>query len=234
MNFLFDLYGTLIDIRTDEQSAGFWEKIAALLGRSGQGGAVAAQYGKLCKDASLLLPEGGEIDLLRVFSALCALSSRPCAPAAFAEAFRAASMRKFCVYEGVFELLEGLHVRGAGVYLLSNAQACFTRAELSRAKLCGCFDGILLSSEAGFKKPSPRFFEIAFRRFGLDPRTCVYVGNDLRDDVGGAHAAGIPCVYIETAQSGKYADAPVPDFRAEDRASLARILFSLAGQSFVQ
>ncbi len=229
-NFLFDLYGTLADIRTDEESDAFWESIRSFLGAA-DAEEVRKTYRALCMKEEKDLPEGGEIDLLRVFEGLLEKCGKDgCAylgdTAAFAHAFREASMQKLRLFEGVEELLRGIHVRGGRVFLLSNAQACFTRLELEKLGIAGLFDGILLSSEAGFKKPSPRFFSAAFQAFSLAPRDCVYVGNDLRDDVGGAHAAGIPCVYIETEQSGRYESAPVPDFTAPDRPSLERVLFS--------
>jgi len=31
-NYVFDLYGTLVDIHTDENSEGLWEKLALFLG----------------------------------------------------------------------------------------------------------------------------------------------------------------------------------------------------------
>ena len=231
-NFLFDLYGTLIDIRTDEESDGFWEKVARLL-CAPDGAEVKRAYASLCRSAAEKLPEGGEIDLLAVFSALLGrFAGQGCIflgdAAAFAHAFRDASMHKLRLFEGVEELIRGIHVRGGRAYLLSNAQACFTRRELDMTGIAHAFDGILLSSEAGFKKPSPVLFSMAFDAFSLCPEESIYVGNDLRDDVGGAHAAGLKCVYIETEQSGRYKGAPAPDYFAHDRASLARILFALA------
>ena len=38
-------------------------------------------------------------------------------------------------------------------FLLSNAQSCFTLDELDALGLADRFDGILLSSDAGMKKP---------------------------------------------------------------------------------
>ncbi len=229
-NFLFDLYGTLVDIRTDEDSDAFWAEIARLL-HTEEGERVRSTYARLCEAAQRLLPADGEIDLLGVFEKLLSAFSEGDKERkdalAFAHAFRDASLKKLCLFDGVEELLCGIHVRGGGVYLLSNAQACFTRRELGGVGIAEMFDGILLSSEAGCKKPSPRFFRTAFEKFSLGREDCIYVGNDLFDDVGGAHAAGIPCVYIQTEQSRPGgAHAPVPDEIAKDRRALARILFA--------
>ena len=224
-NFLFDLYGTLIDIRTDEWSDAFWKKIAEMLGTADPARA-RERYQALCKETPL--PEGGEIDLTGVMRRLLEEFGVHQDALTFARAFRAASMQKLKLFDGVPELLCGLKQRGAKCYLLSNAQACFTHDELKKLGLADKFDGILLSSEVGWKKPSPRFFTAAFEKFSLQAETCIYVGNDLHDDVMGARRVGLRSVYIETEQSGTYAD-PIPvDLFAKSHAELKTLLFSLA------
>ena len=138
----------------------------------------------------MLFRSGGEIDLLTVMQKIteefgCAYSA-----AEFAEKFREASIKKLRLFDGTNELLATIRRTGGKLYLLSNAQACFTRGELEKLDLADKFDGIMLSSEIGFKKPSKKFFDIAFEKFGLSPKECVYIGNDLRDDVEGARRAG--------------------------------------------
>ncbi len=225
-NFLFDLYGTLIDIKTDENSAAFWQGVSKiLLQTEGRGGELKERYAALCKIEKAKLPPLGEIDLLAVFRKLLCEYGQPASGAEeFALRFRELSLRRCRPFAGAVQMLSALRERGAGVYLLSNAQACFTHAEISVCGLTPYFHGILLSSEAGWKKPSPEFFKAAFARFSLSPENCLYVGNDLCDDVGGAHAVGMKCAYIHSRQSGKYENAPEPDMRAKDRKHLARLL----------
>lgn len=225
-NFLFDLYGTLIDVKNDEDSAAFWKGISKILFETEErGGALKERYAALCRSEKEKLPPLSEIDLLAVFRALLHECGQPSTRAEeFALRFRQLSVCRCRPFAGAAELLSALRERGAGVYLLSNAQACFTHAEISACGLTPHFHGILLSSEAGWKKPSPEFFKTAFSRFSLSPETCLYVGNDLCDDVGGAHAVGMKCAYIHSRQSGKYDNAPEPDFFARDRKQLKRIL----------
>lgn len=218
MNYLFDLYGTLIDIRTDEKSGAFWKKISAMC----NGKPVKERYAVLC--AAQALPEGGEIDLLTVMQKIteefgCAYSA-----AKFAEKFREASIKKLRLFDGTNELLATIRRTGGKLYLLSNAQACFTRGELEKLDLADKFDGIMLSSEIGFKKPSKKFFDIAFEKFGLSPKECVYIGNDLRDDVEGARRAGMRSIYIPTAQSGRYPEKIEPDVRVKNHKELIKLL----------
>lgn len=228
MNFLFDLYGTLVDILTDEDSERFWSEVSVLLyGTPAEGDGARRRYLALCAEAAEALPKDGEPDLLAVFARLAEESGSRNTPLSLARGFRRASILRLRLFDGAKQFLAGAKARGAGCYLLSNAQACFTRDELAQLSLDGDFDGILLSSEAGCKKPSPRFFRTAFERFGLSPGDCYYIGNDLRDDVGGAHSVGMRCAYIPTEQSGRYASAEVPDLLARDLFSLAEELYPL-------
>lgn len=223
-NFLFDLYGTLVDIETDEQSREFKRGLAEITGADGDD--VLSRYLALCKQADG--GEGREFDLLPVFARL-SKEFCPNVPAEqFALRFRKASTKKLRLYEGAAELVNGLKERGARAYLLSNAQACFTRAELKFLGLYNLFDGISLSSEVGYKKPAPQFFCAAFEKFGLEAAQCVYVGNDLGDDVEGARGVGMRSVYIETEQSRKYTENIRPDMTAASRKELAEMLFNMA------
>ena len=102
--------------------------------------------------------------------------------------FRALSRKFLRTYDGVKELLEELHERGRGVYLLSNAQTDFTRPEIEMLGLTRYFDGILLSSEQGCKKPSPVFFRRLLEQYRLNPAESIMTGNDEAADIAGAQS----------------------------------------------
>lgn len=227
MNFLFDLYGTLIDIHTDESGDDFWREIANWLGDD-DFAHVRAEYKKLCQEESL--GDMQEFDLLRVFQRmLCERGLNEGDASKFATFFRETSTKKLRLFPHVKDILSGLRVRGAGVYLLSNAQSCFTRHELDLLSLTPLFDGIIISSEIGCKKPSKKIFELALEQFGIMRDESIYVGNDLRDDVCGAHSAGIKAVYIPTEQSGVYPSInELPEFETKSHLELSSLLFSIA------
>ena len=228
MNYVFDLYGTLVDIWTDESLPELWEGVASLIGDGEEmADEVRAEYIALCKEKKQ--SEYHEINLLEVFEDM--LSRRGVATSVapdLAFEVRRMSMVYINAFEGVGEMLKKL--RGVGrVYLLSNAQSCFTLEELRTTGLYDLFDGILISSDVGVKKPSPEIFEIAFNRFGITPENSVYVGNDLRDDILGASRVGMRTVYIETKQSGSYGtDLPRPDYVVESHAEMERLLLTMA------
>ena len=233
--FLFDLYGTLVDIHTDENQSSLWQQMAGFAvsrGAAWEAEALRRAYGAavLEEEARLRLrdrdlPEARpEIDLARVFVRLYAEKGVPADGRLIAETarrFRAASTTHLRLYAGAKELLAALRQRGK-VLLLSNAQSLFTRPELRQLGLEDCFDGVYLSSEAGFQKPDPRFFRLALEREGLEARDCLMLGNDPRCDGEGARAVGMAAYVIRSALSPR--DAEGYDQRGMDLRKLKRRL----------
>lgn len=228
MNFLFDLYGTLADIHTDEKKNELWEGLAAALNEN-DAQALRSEYLALCDELSKKRAHRfEEFDLLYVFEKMLGFRgiSKDKAPE-LARKFRVLSRERLRLFPCVKEMLAELKQSGAGVYLVSNAQSCFTRDELDELEISGMFDGIVISSEVGVKKPHSEIFDIALAKFSLCKDDCVYVGNDLHDDVLGANAYGMITVYIETEQSGKYPGLDAtPTYIARDHSDMKRILLS--------
>ena len=229
MNYIFDLYGTLVDIKTDEESADVWQTACELLGESpDEWRRVRELYAKLCR-SRVTVPEA-EFDLCEVFSDMLAKYGKSRGDMGeLAWSFREASTRKLRLFPGVIKQLGELRKKG-GVYLLSNAQSCFTRRELDMLGLTPLFDGIIISSEVGIKKPSKDVFELALERFKLKKSECIYVGNDMRDDILGASRTGLMTAYVPTEQSGSYPELniPEPTYSAKDHTELWRILYGLS------
>ena len=59
------------------------------------------------------------------------------------------------------------------------------------------FDFILASAVFGASKPSPKIFEEALRRAGVEPHEAVHIGDSFEDDIKGARGAGINAILIE-------------------------------------
>lgn len=210
--YLFDLYGTLADIHTDESPAAFWDGVAACLllrGAGYTGKTLQKTYLALCRDEVRLraetLPdvpeEFVEPELLHVFLRLLPNADEADAKA-LAQYFRKRSTLRLKTMPQAHETLDALHARGAKLYLLSNAQSCFTREELDALDLTRRFDGILLSSDAGMKKPYRGLFEQLLETYAIAPGTALMVGNDAIADIAGADAVGLDSAYYHTWSSG--------------------------------
>lgn len=229
-NFLFDLYGTLVDIHTEESAPAFWRSVSCLLGMQGvrlAPGALREKYEtEIARQEEALraaLPAGAEpeVDLAPIFRGFFAdagVEADDRTVADFARTFRLLSIRRLRLFPGVMGVLDYLHELGKKVYLLSNAQALFTRPELALLGLDRKLDGGILSSEVGRKKPDPEFFHILMEKYGLDPAETVMVGNDDVCDCWGAAKAGLDSFYVCTDQSPELT-RPLP----ENCQGLARI-----------
>lgn len=197
-NYVFDLYGTLVDVLTDEESDAFWRKIAKIL--KGNSDEIKFEYKKLCSEKTDEAGKDGEFDLLDVFEKMLLNHDCKVDEKEFAWKFRKASLKREKLFPKVKSSLKDLRKRGKGVYLISNAQSCFTRKELDKLSLTSLFDGIVISSEVGYKKPSKAIFDIAFEKFGIDKEKSIFIGNDPIDDIQGAENAGIQTHFVSRSK----------------------------------
>ncbi len=210
-HYIFDLYGTLADIRTDERSPRLWEKTARYYGENGAPYAPAElrrAYLRLCAAEQARHRDPlYEIELRKVFRAL--YEEKGVTPdrrrvEETALFFRIESLRWLRLYPWVTPVFAALRERGAGIWLLSNAQSCFTVPELRSLGLLDAFDGIVISSDAHSKKPSPKIMRTLLSRFGLSAGECLMIGNEQRSDVAVAHAVGMDALYLQTETSAPY------------------------------
>ena len=207
-NIIFDLYGTLVDIRTDEYSLDFWRKAVSIFaeGRASYSPAeLQRAYRRHVRRAlwreRLHHPayRHRDIDLLEVFAALYAdkgIKADGRLLQDTARRFRKASTLKLRLYDGVTDLLDALRQHGKRIYLLSNAQESFTLPELHELGILDCFDGIMISSRERLCKPNRLFFDRLIERYHLNRSECLMIGNDNRADMIGAKNAGIDGLYI--------------------------------------
>jgi putative hydrolase of the HAD superfamily len=74
------------------------------------------------------------------------------------------------------------------------------RPLLARLDLLERFEVVVVSCEAGSRKPEPRIFQAATEALGLSPDQVLHVGDSLEHDVMGARAAGMRSVGIRRSQ----------------------------------
>ena len=212
-NYIFDLYGTLIDINTDEWNVQLWKKMQILYGYRGAAYTyreLQKEYGKLIDKEKKAVhrrhPEYRVIDIKldKVFRSLYTQKGvKPTKADVLytAEAFRCCSTKYIKLYDGVIDLLDTLKEKGKKIYLLSNAQRSFTENELNMLGLTPYFDGICISSDEECSKPDKCYFDILFERYGLKKSDSIMIGNDYLSDIGGAADYGIDSLYIHQSIS---------------------------------
>ena len=162
-NFIFDLYGTLVDIHTNEKKPSLWKKLALFY--SFQGAAYTGQelrrrYRQLeaaarTAPSPYACPEICAADIFRTLYTEKGIQPTEALLTATGQFFRIESLNTLQCYPASIDTLQNLHTKGCGVYLLSNAQRIFTEYELRSLGLWELFDGILISSDEGCCKPDP-------------------------------------------------------------------------------
>ena len=218
---IFDLYGTLVDIHTEETRPKLWREMSAWYREHGadyRPGALRDAYFRtvrllegadpLRNDAHEAHPE---IRIEEVFQRLFqekGVDADLALAIQTGERFRTASLIHLRLYDGAVKLLETLRAHGQRVWLLSNAQRVFTMSELRSLGIEGLFDGIYLSSDYGCKKPDPRFFGLLLQERGIDPESAIMIGNDGVCDIQGAKGVGLSTLYIRSNISP---DEPLPE-----------------------
>lgn len=205
---IFDLYGTLVDIHTEETRE-VWEKTALLcryLGADWTGpelkkafdAAMAQQQAAAGQSYECFPDLPFEPVLAKLLREKGLRDGADDAAIQAARLFRISSTAYLRLYPHVLECLAQLRQTGHRLWLLSNAQAVFTRGELRALGLEDAFDGVYLSSDYGCRKPDRRFFEVLLREQGLDPAHCLMIGNDRETDIAGAQALGLATLYLHT------------------------------------
>lgn len=213
-NYIFDLYGTLADIHTNEQKAYLWKKMACFFGMKGavyDFREMKKRYHDLVREKEKTAMERTagngsvpEIQIGEVFAQMYEEKGVRVSDGEIADTarmFRAVSLEHLTLFDGVEQLLDAIHAAGKKAYLLSNAQALFTAPEIRMLGLDRKLDGILLSSDAGVKKPDPHFYRMLLDKYHLSPEESVMTGNDDLADCHGAAAVGMDSIYICTEQS---------------------------------
>ncbi len=94
--------------------------------------------------------------------------------------------------------LRALRAGGLRIGLCSNApyRSQSMHQQLAHVGIDVLLDAAVFSAEVGWRKPSPRLFEAALRALGARAEETVFVGDRLREDVGGAAAAGMRTVLV--------------------------------------
>lgn len=112
--------------------------------------------------------------------------------------------------DGARELVSEIHAHGIPLGIVSSAVYhpflvwCLDRFEMSEA-----FGAVTTSASSGYYKSRPEIYWETLAVLEARPAGSVHIGDSLRFDVGGASAAGMRTVWLNSA--GKHPDGIVPD-----------------------
>ena len=207
-DLIFDLYGTLVDIHTEENDV-VWEKTAIFFGFYGAHyttaelktafrAAMAEREAKAGQSYECFPDIPFELVMTQLFREKGVEENAEALGVQAAQLFRISSIEYVKLYPGALEALAKLRKKGYRLWLLSNAQRVFTAFELRHLGLGEQLDAIYISSDYRCRKPDVRFFRALVEEQGLDISKCLMIGNDLHTDIGGARNAGIDTLYMHT------------------------------------
>jgi len=220
---LFDLYGTLIDIETDEYMDEIYRGIAHFLTYHGidrKTHEVKDGYcGIIDEQKSAAIEKYAEINVEEAWQTFLAregklkVQQKSKLALLLAQLFRAISRKRLKLYPYVIEVLDSLapHYKLA---LVSDAQPCFALPEMRAMGLSHYFRPTIISEEYGFRKPDQRLFDSALSMLKIEASQAIFVGNDMYRDIHGAKRAGIKTIFFASNQGAQTHNDTKPDYVA--------------------
>ncbi|MBI4864248.1 MAG: HAD family hydrolase [Candidatus Riflebacteria bacterium] len=225
---VFDLYGTLVDVQTNEQALPAYERLAEWLSdrkiRANPATLAKSFSDGVDKLKSALAEPDTEIDVAQVFSLMLqelgVAKPGPSLVADLAWSFRKFTRTRCQPLPGANDLIQRLRM-DYKLGIVANAQKLFTMKELEELRLVEAFEAITLSSNTGFRKPSSKIFEVCLQDLEVSPEEAIFVGDSIEEDIVGAKSVGMKTLLISsTAQTG-----PVePDGRIKRINEVSRFL----------
>jgi len=95
--------------------------------------------------------------------------------------------------------------------LVTNGSPEMQRQKLAGIGLADRFETVVYAGYDAPGKPAPEPFHAALDDLGVAPERAVHVGNSLRSDVAGAHAAGVESAWLAGDDAAN--PDPTPDHR---------------------
>lgn len=231
-DLIFDLYGTLVDIHTEENDL-VWEKTAIFFGFYGahySAQELKSAFTDAMNDREAQAGQSYEcfpdIPFEQVMSELFRVKgieeNADSLGIQAAQLFRISAIEYIELYPDVLCALAQLRKKGYRLWLLSNAQRVFTAYELRHLGLGEQLDAIYISSDYGCRKPDVRFFKALLEEQKLDIAKCLMIGNDRQTDIAGAKAAGLDTLYMHTNLTPQDQDAADPSLFPENAPEMCR------------
>jgi len=225
----FDLYGTLIDILTDEVDPWVYSTLSRYLSYRDIKIAPKELKKNYFDEIQTQLKQSNEtypeVDVYKIFSSMMhRYGNKTYSKSAIVDTavlFRSLTMRRFEVFQGVYEVLASL-LEKYELVLISDAQWVFTEPEMAILGLTPFFKFRILSSRFGFKKPDVRLFDMAMKKLMIRNEETVYIGDNPQKDLMGAKKAGMKFILFRS--EFKPCNDFQPDRHFNDYSELLKII----------
>jgi putative hydrolase of the HAD superfamily len=84
--------------------------------------------------------------------------------------------------------------------MITNGKTVIQYGKIDQLNLREHFDTIIVSEEAGIKKPHKSIFELAINHLNVRPEECLYIGDHPVNDINGANQAGMKTIWMKVNQ----------------------------------
>lgn len=130
--------------------------------------------------------------------------------------------------DGAEKVLKFFKEKNLKIGLISNTifPEKFHLRELKRFGLYPYLDAHFFSSEVGLRKPHPKIFQLTLEKLKVDPSGAVFVGDRLKEDVGGAQNMGMKGI-LKYHQGRDYTVPVTPDAQVMKLKDLPEVVFKL-------
>lgn len=124
--------------------------------------------------------------------------------------------------DGAIDVLRELKSRGYVLYIATNGLSDIQRGRLKR--LAAYVNGLFISEETGAIKPTKAFFEKMLQAGGICREECLFVGDSLTSDIGGANASGIDSCFYNAKRVRVSETSPQPTYTVEKLSEILSLL----------
>jgi epoxide hydrolase-like predicted phosphatase len=145
----------------------------------------------------------------------------------FSKAFLDAIQSTEVINKNTLKLLRKLRKKYKLIIVANNVKEWIVK-KLKEYGIYKLFDGVVVSSELGIRKPDPRIFTYTLKKFKLKPEKCIFISDELNEDLTGAKVLGIKTVWFRNLRYKKFEEKTfTPDFIIKKLDDIERVVNSL-------
>jgi len=218
---IFDLYGTLIDVSTNEDKNEVFDFLSLYL----QYYDIYLDSGRLrrifeserAQNLASRHERFPEVNIQEVFEEILKRegSTNSFLVKSCCKLYRIMSRERFQLYPDTIPVMNEMRSSGFPMGLVSNAQKVFTANEIRILGLQQYFKHMVFSTRYGITKPDPRLFMIVCAMLEVAPENSVYIGDNPANDVRGAKKIGMTSILLSRELKSVIPGAE-PDYYATD------------------
>lgn len=206
-NYIFHLYGTLIDLESEEEDIKVWEDLSIYLTyyefhytalqlrlKMEQAKQKQLLYGK----RAFQYPDYCFVRCFQSLTNMNGMSMNEQLAISCVKLYRSLTLRRLQLYDGVLEGLKKLKAKGKSLFLLAEGQKHIIEVELNVLGIYDLFDGMAISSEVGCKEPDVKFLHHLLEKYSISQDHAIRISNQTSLDHAGEKQIHINHSYLQS------------------------------------